>query len=345
MRISNQPMFINKNNQAGGNNVSYPRYSRVLDKDIFTPTPSFTALKKSQFSGIDFAVVEKFKAPIEQFNTMNDFLNWAQREYFRICCKDYGGRNYETIVKRESLVSMWDQELSMERSHYTIPEKLVIIDGITKELKPNTETVCPVFNRNILDNTISELREGLAKDKKLQFDFGKMYKANLRKMYLEKSSVNGDESKWVIIPSGINDPEHFNENVEKLQSLSCHEWCTKNGGARVYLADGDMHIYMDKGKPKLAIRFNEDVVKEINGEMNDYMIPPEYVNLISKYMRDNDFLTTERVDSILQCSKIKAAQAGYQVEDFVLPAETIKPEPKPAEKKKGILSGFFGLFK
>ncbi|MCR5265630.1 MAG: hypothetical protein K6E29_03445 [Cyanobacteria bacterium RUI128] len=345
MRISNQPMFINKNNQVGGNGVCYPYSSRRLEKDTFTP--SFTAMKKSQFSNFDFAVVEKFKAPIETFDSISDFWRWAQKEYFRVSSKDYGGRNYDTVLKRESLVCTWDQELNLNNSNYTVPEKLVIMDGITKDMKPNNEALCPVFNKNILDDTLAELREKLVQNKKLTFDFGKMYRANLRKMYMEKSSINSDESKWIIIPSKINDPEHFTENVEKLQSLSCHEWCTKNGGARVYLADGDMHIYMEKGKPKIAIRFDEDIVKEVNSELNDYEIPPEYINILSKYMKENDFLTTERVDTVLDNSKIKAVHAGYEVEGFRMPVAEPKPEPEPqpAEEKKGILSKLLALFK
>lgn len=42
--------------------------------------PNFQAMKKSQFKGIDYAVVEKFKAPIEKFDVIADFQNWAKTQ-------------------------------------------------------------------------------------------------------------------------------------------------------------------------------------------------------------------------------------------------------------------------
>ena len=302
MRISNQPIFISKNNQVGGNKICYPCYSRGLEKDTFTPTLSFTALKKSAFNGIDFAVVEKFKAPIEKFNSTDDFNTWADNEFYKICCKKYGGRQYETVIKRESMICLWEENLSFCKC-YTPAEKLLIMDSMTKDLKPNDDNICPIFNKKVLDDTLDEVKNSLSKDRKYQFDFGKIYKSNLRKMYIENSSFKADESKWIIIPSQINDPDNFESNIEKLQTLSSHEWCTKQGGARVYLSDGDMHIYMEQGKPKLAIRFNEDVVKEVNSELNDYIIPKEYIGILDNYMKENDFLTTERVDETMQKSK------------------------------------------
>ena len=39
---------------------------------------SFEAMKPNQFKGLDYAVVRKFKAPVEKFRCMQDFQNWAQ---------------------------------------------------------------------------------------------------------------------------------------------------------------------------------------------------------------------------------------------------------------------------
>ena len=338
MRIT-QPVCVNQNKFCSVNdNNRYTRSCCRVQKDVFTP--SFTGLKKSQFQGIDFAVVEKFKAPIEKFHSMDDFLAWVKDEYVKICCKDYGGRNYETMMKRESMVSGWELELQVDK-HYTDPERLIIMDGITKGMKPNDETICPVFNKDILNNTLNELKEKLAQDKKSLFDFGKMYKTNLRKMYLKKSSASNDEAKWIIIPTKINDPEHFNENIEKLQTLSCHEWCTKHGGAGFYLTDGDFHIFMDHGKPKLAIRMDEDIVKEVNGELNDYMIPKEYVGILDKYMKDNDFLTTPKVDSVIENAK---RLAGYEqkADEAVLVKAN---ETKESKQPKSLFERLLGIFK
>ena len=55
--------------------------------------PNFTAMKKSQFSGLDFFIVEKFKAPIEKFNTNKDFQTWAKTQFEKLRLKDFGGRS------------------------------------------------------------------------------------------------------------------------------------------------------------------------------------------------------------------------------------------------------------
>ena len=37
---------------------------------------NFSSMKKSEFDGLDFFIVERFKAPIEKFNSHNDFQDW-----------------------------------------------------------------------------------------------------------------------------------------------------------------------------------------------------------------------------------------------------------------------------
>ena len=39
---------------------------------------SFGAMKKTQFSPLNRTLVEKFKAPIEKFNTESDFQDWSK---------------------------------------------------------------------------------------------------------------------------------------------------------------------------------------------------------------------------------------------------------------------------
>ena len=47
-----------------------------------TARPTFQAMKPNQFKGIDYAVVRKFKAPVEKFNSNSDFLF-----LFKVCHK------------------------------------------------------------------------------------------------------------------------------------------------------------------------------------------------------------------------------------------------------------------
>ena len=45
-------------------------------------TVSFSGLivKKTDFEGIDFAVVEKYKAPLEKFKTKDDLQKWCEKK-------------------------------------------------------------------------------------------------------------------------------------------------------------------------------------------------------------------------------------------------------------------------
>ena len=50
--------------------------NRILQPN-YTNNLSFEAMKKNQFKGADRLCVEKFKAPIEKFNSNEDLQNWA----------------------------------------------------------------------------------------------------------------------------------------------------------------------------------------------------------------------------------------------------------------------------
>ena len=63
---------------------------RILLNQNTTPCNiSFNAMKKSQFSGIDRFVVEKYKLPIEKFNDMGDFFTYCDNEVEDLKNKDF----------------------------------------------------------------------------------------------------------------------------------------------------------------------------------------------------------------------------------------------------------------
>jgi len=294
-------------------------------------TVSFGAMKKSQFSGIDFAVVEKFKAPIETFNSVSDFEKWA-KEQFVECCGEHPGRKKSVTYQRQKMVDNWSYLLN-NSCGYTPAERYLIINGVTRDLKPNNDAICPAIDRETLNKTMAELKEKLSKNERLLFSFSEMYKKNLKDKYMECMNVSKDTTGWIVIPSKENDPENFRRNVQTLQSLSAHEWCTKHGGADYYLNEGDMHIYMENGKPKLAIRFTDDVIDEINGELNDRVIPKEYIGILDDYIKTNDFLMMERPENDLNASR-KLAEQLSAAEEAV---ETVPQQPASVVEKKGVI--------
>lgn len=288
--------------------------------------PSFGAMKKSMFKGIDLAVVEKFKAPIEKFDTNADLQHWAESKFDLVCHHDYGGRTMSTSYQRQNAVEEWQSALN--RGSYSPTERYLIINGVTKGLKPNEDTMCMAHNKSVLDDTLTELKNKLEDNPKEQFDFGKMYKSHLRQLYSAGEKIDENTTKWVVIPSKINDAENFNDNVKRLQSLSHDNWCTKEKGADLYLRDGDFHIYFEKGKPKIALRFVDDEIREIQGVNNDRIIQPEYIEIMEKHLKDNNLYLGDRAERDFLESKELARPQQKVVESTEQNIKDVKQEKK-----------------
>ena len=126
----------------------------------------------------------------------------------------------------------------------------------------------------------------------------------------EVSTTTGD-TKWIKIPSKEHDSENFEQNVEKLKTLSHKSWCTKSNNAEPYLAKGDFHIFLENGQPKLGIRFNGDKITEIQGEKNNGQIPLKYYDIFETYLTDNNFNKFEQnAKDEIKRAKIKKQQAN-----------------------------------
>ena len=275
---------------------SYPNLA-PLQRDTVT----FGAMKKSEFSGIDRAVVEKFKAPIEKFHTNADLQKWSLGNTLELANKDYGGRNEETKIQRKAMLKEWSDYVLQENDGYTNAMSLLILYAVTKDLKPDNDTIPPVLNKGVLADCIAELEKQTKEDPKYQFDLNKIYKNKLQSYYLDDTqTITGETStKWVKIPSKSHDPEHFDENVEKLKTLSYKTWCTKSFNAKPYLEEGDFHIYLENGQPKIGVRFVNDKIQEIQGEANNGKVPLKYLSTVEEHIKEDDLrLTSNAIKEI-----------------------------------------------
>ena len=259
--------------------------------DYFNNNISFGLMKKNQFRNFDFFVVERFKAHIEKFNSESDYQKWAQKMYESCIGENYSGRTEYTRKSRTSILSSWKDFLESNIGKFTGAEKLLIIKGITKNLKPNEETLPPVLNRDVFSKVLLYIKEELSQNRLLQLDFGKIYQEALRQSY----NV-GKKSKWVIIKSQEKDPKNYVENLEKLEMLSHRSWCLKSYMADQYLKQGNVHIYYENGEPKLAIRFYKNTIVEIQGEKNNGVIPDEYVEILDSHIKKNKYLILDRIN-------------------------------------------------
>ena len=114
-----------------------------------------------------------------------------------------------------------------------------------------------------------------------------MYQNKLRSYYLEDTNTGETGTKWIVIPSKKHDPENFEKNVEKLKTLSHKSWCTKSYNAQPYLSEGDFHVYLENGQPKLGMRFVGNKIQEIQGEKNNSVIPQQYFDVAMKHINDD----------------------------------------------------------
>ena len=271
-------------------------------------TVSFGA-KKSEFQGIDLLVVNKFKAPVEKFKTNDDFQKWCsekiEKDYLN---KEYKGRQEETTIQRKAMLKEWSDYVKYENDAYNNAISLLILDGITKNLKPDNDTLPPVLNKGILADTISEIQNKTKTNPKAQIDFNKLYQTKLKEQYSVELSTDSEEESgntgWIVIPSRENDPNNFEANVEKLKALSHDSWCTKSFNAEPYLSQGDFHVYLENGKPKLGVRFVGEKIQEIQGEKNNSKIPLKYLDIVKSHIK-NEKLTINAKNEIESAENIQ----------------------------------------
>ena len=249
--------------------------------------PNFTAMKKAQFQGLDLFAVERYKAPIEKFNTHNDLYDWAKKMFDNIKSKSFTGRTPEGTIQRKAMLEEWFNYVTDGNSAYNPIHKLLILTGITAGLKATNDNLPPILNKGVLADTIATLEEEVKITPKTKFNFNKVYETNLQNQCFEEFGMAESYTGWIEIPSNKEDPDNFEENVARLKQLSHSAWCTKSFNAEPYLAQGKFAVYMENGQPKLGVRFIGDEIEEIQGERNNDHIPLAYYDKLLEYMHDN----------------------------------------------------------
>lgn len=278
-----------------------PHRNKVFWKQMQNDIVSFSAMKKSQFDGIDLFVVNRFKAPIEKFNTNQNFQDWCldkvQNEYSH---EKFKSDDKSVNRKRKEMINEWQNYIQNENDDYNNAVLLMAMQGVTKHLKQKNHELPLSLNKGVLAKTVFEIKEEIEKNPKISFDFNKLYSANLSNHFLEDDVPVSDMTGWVIIPSKKHDMANFKENVKKVRALSHKSWCTKTNNALPYLSEGDFHIYLDNGYPKLGVRFIKNKVREIQGELNNGTIPFEYADICLQHIAGFplDFDAQDQVENL-----------------------------------------------
>lgn len=249
-------------------------------------------MKSSQFKSLEYSAMRRFKAPIEKFNSMEGYYDWAAKKCSALAEIDHGGRNTSIQRKRQAMKKDWLQFLT-NSNNITAPVVLLIFSSMLKGLKDDNSDLLPQLNEDIFQKTLEATRAQVDIDKEHKFDFKKAYIKNLRQELLNESDT------WIIIPSKKNDERNYLENLEKLKTLSPRTWCTKNDKAEDYLENCDIHIYYEKGSPELGIRIKDGKVYDIVGFENNGKIPQNYLGIAKNYIQEQNLaLGLEAQDQI-----------------------------------------------
>lgn len=313
---------------------TYPTQSR--NNKTFRPTiqrngkQNFCALKKSALKSFDLECVNRFKAPIETFNSIEHLHKWATNKL-----KDtlkpakYRAEDYVITAERIDILETWENFLTKDKDYKNNPTlSLIIADGITHNLSNTNKDIPPILYPKALLETIRQIRKNMSEIKGYSFNFEKTYTANLRKNVAKdiNSITNSNETKWVKIPSADNDNANFDMNVEKLKILSHRTWCTKFTHARPYLSAGDMYIYLEKGQPKVCIRMINDSIDEIQGKKNNGQIPLDEIDNVI------ELINKEGLDPRLINTNIKNAKKTKK--EFLQLKKDLKPLIKENNTKE-----------
>lgn len=283
-------------------NKTYPNLSPLK-----SDTVSFGALKKREFNNFDFYCVEKFKAPIEKFNSNQDLQTWAlkkiENEYLS---KTFEGRNSEIELGRKQILNDWIVHLLDKKNNYNPTQALLVLKDITKDLKKNNDHLPPYLNQEILSKTFNDIALKLQKNKKKPFDFNKLYENNLKVKYLDTKSIE-DFTGWVKIPSYEEDSQNFYDNVNKLKYLSAKTWCTRNTHAAGYLRNGAFYLFLENSEPKVAVRLTGNRVVEVQGIYNNNQLPWQHIDEIEQLIVEKKLTAPMIADELLYAKRIRYA--------------------------------------
>ncbi len=278
---------------------------------------SFDAMKKNQFKGADRLCIEKFKAPIEKFNSNEDLQNWAGKILQKIREQDHKGRSLGARDERIILKQTWYNYLkNIEKCSNTL--SLIVMHAFTKDLGVFDDNLPPVLNKTLFADILNKLKNGI------DININKNYQNSLFKFFYGEKLSEEQETKWIEIPSKIKDPDNFESNIAKLQTLSHNNWCTRNVYAKKYLQDGDFHILMNKNSAIIGVRFLGDRVEQIQGAENNGEIPLKYfeevINHLKRYKKldyaKEEINETQKVYKYLQKYK-KDLKKAIEKKDYL----------------------------
>lgn len=294
MKIQFSNNVLNKSFVVGSYNQTNNKENLPVSNSINSGSKLFYGYRPSfgisKFKLDEFSLIcaNKFKAPLEKFKTIDDFKRWAEQELAKKTdLSQYS--NKKSYVEKEIKKGLlqWKDYLQSDDLYKSNPAlALVIFEGLTRDMAPNICVLPPVLNKPVLGKAVDNLKVRIKADPRAVLDFNKLYDESLVSEFTKDLA---DKTGWIKIPSKLNDIENFEQNCEKLRTLSHKNWCTKRFKSKEYLTGSDFYIYFQKGKPKVCIKTDGNKISEIQGERNHFRLPLPHLREIDNFLTSHKF--------------------------------------------------------
>ena len=187
---------------------------------------------------------------------------------------------------KDDVITKWLEYVMKENDVYAKNSafQYLILNDIFKSARKPSLSAPLSLNAEVLAGVYDKIKGDA------NVNLEKMYDRELKGSYLrgsEQVAISKSEG-WIRIPSGQNDPKNYALNENKLRDLSQGTgWCTGRGMEKEYLPEGDFWILIENGKSVVAIRFDYNYVKEIQGRHNKR--PFKYFAQIEKLFDEKGF--------------------------------------------------------
>lgn len=277
--------------------------ARVVTKPYAIDTLYFSGKPQtSELKPLDLYCAKALNAPVEKIEDKRDFDRWAQDEFYeKSNINKYYSNFSQDNIDRIYRLDVWKEKLKNNYYQNNPALALLVLDTITSPLSPNNHEQPPIFNATVFQKTVKYLTEdNNIKNYSFQPTFRRVYENTLRHYIISGDSTVGKlDTKWVKIPSKINDEKNFKLNLKKLKILSDRRWCTKATHAQTYLENGDFYIYLKKGQPKVFITAKDDKVTKIQCGADSSRISYKYADILNEFIENENLITDRNEQKLL----------------------------------------------
>ena len=169
---------------------------------------------------------------------------------------------------------------------------LLVMDGITKEMRPNNAYVPPAVSHESFEATYNTLLQD-----NTNISFSQIYAQQTREKAIRQFSkgiqtVDGIEGQWVTIPRSQKGEPDYDEHIAMVQALAeGSSWCLRYDNAHGYLQGGNLHFFVDKnGNSQVAINETDGKITQIQKRYNqNSTVPVPYAVVVSEFAKGNKY--------------------------------------------------------